>query len=255
MKLEDKVAIIPGGTAGIGEQIALGFVHEGATVIVASRNRERVENVSRELKKLGNKADGMIVDITDKRQVDAMVADVIAKFGKVDIMLNSAGYYPATPVLNVSEAEWKQVMDINMNGPFYCAQAAAQDMIKRKSGRIIFLTSSQAIHGVPLMAHYSAAKGGLVALARAMAAEMGVFGVTVNTIACGLTTTDMVNNTIPDGFQKMIAEEVPLKRLAQPHEYTDLAVLLASEGGAYITAETIVADGGVANADAVHTKA
>ena len=251
MKLNGKVALITGGTAGIGEQIAHGFVREGATVIVASRNRERVANVSRALKELGNAADGMVIDITDRDQVAGMIADVVRRHDKLDIMLNSAGFYPATPVLQIPAPEWEQVVKINLTGPFYCAQLAAEVMVRQKSGRIIFLTSGQALRGVPLMAHYSASKGGLVALARAMASELGIHGITVNTIACGLTTTDMVNSHIPPEFQKMVAEMVPLKRLAAPEEYTDIAVLLASGGGSYITGETIAADGGVVNADAV----
>jgi NAD(P)-dependent dehydrogenase (short-subunit alcohol dehydrogenase family) len=142
------------------------------------------------------------------------------------------------------------VIDVNLSGPFYCAQAAAKEMIKQKSGRIIFITSGQALRGVPLMAHYSAAKGGLVALARAMASELGVFGITVNTIAAGLTTTDTVNGTLPPELLQGISQQVPLKRLATPDEYNGAAILLASDDGAYITAETIAVDGGTANADA-----
>jgi len=236
---------------GIGEQIALGFVREGATVIVASRKKENVERVDGLLKDLGNPGKGMVVDITNKDQVDDMMAQVVRDYGKVDIMLNSVGFYPATPVVGVSQEEWLQVININLTGPFYCAQAAAQEMVKQKSGRIIFITSGQALRGVPLMAHYSAAKGGLVALARAMASELGIYGITVNTIAAGLTTTDMVNNNLPTELLGGIAQTVPLKRLAAPDEYVGTAILLASEDGAYITAETIAVDGGGANADAL----
>ncbi len=251
MRLEGKVAFIPGGTAGIGEQIAYAFARAGATVVVASRNRERVDRVAGELNKIG-RGGGLVVDITNPAQVDAAIESVVKEYGALDIMLNSAGFYPATAVEEISPKEWGQVIDVNLCGPFYCAQAAAKEMIKQKSGRIIFITSGQALRGVPLMSHYSAAKGGLVALARAMAAELGVHGITVNTIAAGLTTTDMVNNAMPPQFLEMVAQNVPLKRLAEPHEYNGTALLLASDEGAYITGVTIAVDGGTAQADAVH---
>ena len=251
MKLQGKVALIPGGTSGIGEQIAYAYAKEGATVVVASRSKEKVDRVAAEINKIGKGA-GLVLDVTDKPQVDEAVAWVVKEYGKIDIMLNSAGFFPATPVEKIDAGEWSRVIDINLNGPFYCAQAAAQEMIKQKSGRIIFITSGQALRGVPLMAHYSAAKGGLVALARAMAAELGIYGITVNTIAAGLTTTDTVNGSMPPQFLEMVSQNVPLKRLAQPSEYNDTAVLLASDGGAYITGVTIAVDGGTAQADAVH---
>lgn len=251
MKLEGKVALIPGGTSGIGEQIAYAFAREGATVVVASRNKAKVDRVAAEIGKIGKGA-GLVLDVTDQEKVEEAVAWVVKEYGKLDIMLNSAGFFPATPVEKISGDEWRRVIDINLNGPSYCAMAAARAMIPQKSGRIIFITSGQALRGVPLMAHYSAAKGGLVALARAMAAELGVYGITVNTIAAGLTTTDMVNDNMPPEFLQMVAENVPLKRLGKPEDYNETAVLLASEGGSYITGMTIAVDGGTAEADAVH---
>jgi NAD(P)-dependent dehydrogenase (short-subunit alcohol dehydrogenase family) len=250
MKLKGKVAVIPGGTAGIGEQIALGYAREGATVVVASRNKERVERLSRLLSEMGNNGKGLAVDITKEDQVDSLIAQVINEYGKIDIMLNSAGFYPATPFVNVSKEEWDRVVDINLTGPFYCARAAAREMVKQNSGRIIFITSGQALRGVALMAHYTAAKGALVAMARALAAELGPYGITVNTIAAGLTTTDMVNNSMPPQLLDAIAQAVPMKRLASPAEYVGISVLLASDDGSYITGETIAVDGGGANADA-----
>ncbi len=249
MKLKGKVALVPGGTAGIGEQIAYAYTREGATVIVASRNKERVERVGNAIKAMGS-GGGIVCDITQKDQVDAMVDQVVKEYGRIDIMLNSAGFYPATPVVQVSAEEWQQVIAINMTGPFYCAQAAAKEMVKQQYGRIIFITSGQGLRGVPLMAHYSASKGGLIALARAMAAELGPYGITVNTIAAGLTTTDMVNGTMPPQLLEAVAQGVPVKRLAVPEEYNGSAILLASDDGAYITGETLAVDGGMSNADA-----
>ncbi|MDR1069235.1 MAG: SDR family oxidoreductase [Gracilibacteraceae bacterium] len=251
MRLKGNVALIPGGTSGIGEQIALAFAREGATVVVASRNRERVDKVTQAIKSIGQ-GGGIVADITSPDQAEGMVTQVVAEYGKIDILLNSAGFYPVTPFTQITPEEWHSVIDVNLSGPLYCAVAAAKEMVKRNYGRVIFITSGQGLRGVPLMAHYSAAKGGLIALARAMAAELGPHGVTVNTIAAGLTTTDMVNTTMPPQFLEMIAQNIPVKRLAVPDEYNETAILLASKEAGYITAVTIAVDGGTSNADAVH---
>jgi len=251
MRLEGKVAFIPGGTAGIGEQIAYAYAKEGAIVIVASRNKERVDKVAAKIREIG-KGEGYVLDITDPNAVTAAVAKICDTYGRIDIMLNSAGIYPATPVQNISVGEFDQVVKIDMYGPFYCAQAAAVKMMEQKSGSIIFITSGQGLRGVPLMAHYSAAKGGLIAMARAMAAELGVYNIRVNTIAAGLTTTDMVKDNMPPQFLDMVKEGVPLKRLGNPDDYNETAILLGGDGGSFITGMTIAVDGGCAQADAVH---
>ncbi len=251
MKLEGKVALVPGGTKGIGLEIAKAYAAEGATVIVASRKQENVDAAVAEIGTYGT-ADGFACDISDAAASQKLVADVVEKYGKLDIFLNSAGIYPNTPIDKISTEEALAVFSIDLIGPFFAAQAAAKQMIEQKSGSIIFITSGQGLRGVPLMAHYSAAKGGLIALARAMAAELGVHNVRVNTIAAGLTTTDTVKDNIPPEFMGMVAENIPLKRLGNPTDYNGAAVLLASDDGSYITGVTIAVDGGTAEADAVH---
>ncbi|MGA3207449.1 MAG: SDR family oxidoreductase [Syntrophales bacterium] len=247
MRLKNKIAVIPGGTAGIGKEIALGYAKEGAVVIVCSRGDEHVNAMTGIIKKSGYEGLSLKVDITKKEEVDAMIDRVVKEYGRVDIMLNSVGFYPATPFLQISREEWHRVMDINLNGSFYCAQAAAHVMVKQRSGRIIFITSGQALHGVALMAHYSASKGALVSFTRALAAELSPLGINVNAIAAGLTTTDMVNNAIPEEYLKIAAQKMAVRRLARPDEYVGIAVLLGSDDGGYITGETIAVDGGHSN--------
>ena len=128
MKLEGKVALIPGGTSGIGEQIAYAFARERATVVVASRNKAKVDRVAAEIGKIGKGA-GLVLDVTDQEKVEEAVAWVVKEYGKLDIMLNSAGFFPATPVEKISGDEWRRVIDINLNGPSYCAMAAARAAI------------------------------------------------------------------------------------------------------------------------------
>ena len=248
MRLKGKVAVIPGGTAGIGKEIAVGYAREGAVIVVCSRGEDKVNAMADLLKKNNYEGLSLKVDISQKNQVNELVEQVVKKYGCLDIMLNSVGFYPATPFLQISQEELLKVVDINLNGSFYCAQAAAEVMVKQGTGRIIFVTSSQALHGTALMAHYSATKGALVSLTKALAAELSPLGINVNAIAAGLTTTDMVTGAIPDEYLRMAAQKFPVKRLAHPDEYTGVAVLLGSDEGGFITGETIAVDGGYANA-------
>lgn len=197
MKLAGKVAVVPGGTAGIGKEIALAYAKEGAVVVVMSRSKDKVAAMEKLLKETGSeKSFGIAVDISNEDAVIEAFKQVKETCGKIDIMLNSAGIYPVAAFVETTKEEWNRVIDVNLNGPFYCAREAAKYMIPQKSGRIIFITSGQALRGEALMAHYSASKGALVALARALAAELGPHGITVNTIAAGLTTTDTVNSSM-----------------------------------------------------------
>ena len=252
MKLEGKIALIPGGPKGIGFEIAKAYAAEGATVVVASRKQENVNEAVAALAEFG-KADGIACDISDPAAVKDMVAKIVEKYGEINVFLNSAGIYPNTPFVETSVEEAMAVFTVDLIGPYFTSQAVAQQMLKQgKGGSIIFLTSGQALRGVPLMSHYSAAKGGVVALARCISSELGVAGIRVNTIACGLTTTDTVKDNIPPEFMGMVAENIPLKRLGDPADYNGIAVLLASDEGSYITGTTIPVDGGTAEADAVH---
>lgn len=247
MRLKGKIAVIPGGTSGIGKEIALGFIKEGATVIVASRNEKRVDEMQKLLEKMRHTGCSLRIDISDKDDAEDLMEYVNGKYGSIDILVNSAGYFPITNALDITREEWSKVIDINLNGAFLCAQAAAKYMSTQKNGRIIFITSGQGIRGIPLMAHYSAAKGGVIALARALAAEWGKDNITVNTIAPGPTETERVKNDFPPEFLEKQANSIALKRLGKPDDSTGLAILLASDEGSYITGATIPVDGGIVN--------
>lgn len=252
MKLEGKVTLIPGGTKGIGLEIAKAYAAEGAKVVVASRSQDNVDKAVEEISACGA-ADGIACDISDPASAQKMVADVVEKYGRIDVYINSAAIYPATPFVATSVEEAMAVFTIDLVGPYFTSQAVAQQMIKQgDGGSIIFITSGQALRGVPLMSHYSAAKGGIVALARCIASELGPHGIRVNTIACGLTTTGTVTDNFPPEFLGMVAENIPLKRVGVPTDYNGLAVLLGSDECTYITGVTIPVDGGTAVADAVH---
>lgn len=187
------------------------------------------------------------LDISNKSDVEQFMQNVYEKYGHIDILLNSAGYFPITNALDINVEEWSKVLDINLSGAFWCAQTAASYMVKQKYGRIIFITSGQGIVGIPLMAHYSAAKGGVISLARALAAELGAYNITVNTIAPGPTATEHVSNDFPKEFLEKQAQSIALKRLGKPDDCCGLAILLGSEEGQYITGTTIPVDGGIVN--------
>lgn len=247
MRLKDKIAVIPGGTSGIGKEIALGFIKEGATVIVASRNEKRVCEMQKLFNDMKHDGCSLQIDISDKDDVEDLMEYVNDKYGHIDILVNSAGYFPITNALDITQEEWSRVVNINLNGAFLCAQAAARYMTAQKHGRIIFITSGQGLMGIPLMAHYSAAKGGVIALSRALAAEWGKDNITVNTIAPGPTETEHVKNDFPAEFLEKQKNTIALKRLGQPDDCTGLAVLLGSDEGGYITGTTIPVDGGIVN--------
>lgn len=247
MKLQGKVAVIPGGTSGIGKEIALGFIKEGATVIVASRGEKRVQAMQNIFEEIKHDGCSLQLDIANPNAVKELMKYVVERYGHIDILLNSAGFFPITNALDISMEEWAQVLDINLNGAFWCAQAAATYMAEQKYGRIIFITSGQGIVGIPLMAHYSAAKGGVIALARSLAAEWGPYNITVNTIAPGPTATEHVTSSFPKEFLDKQTAAIALKRLGNPNDCTALAILLASEEGGYITGTTIPVDGGIVN--------
>lgn len=246
-RLEGKVAVITGGTSGIGKEIALGFIKAGATVIVASRGAQRVAEMQTLFDSMGYRGCSLQVDISDRKSACQLMEHVHGTFGRLDILVNSAGYFPITNALGISREEWGKVVGINLDGAFWCAQAAPSYMVAQQYGRIIFITSGQGIQGVPLMAHYSAAKGGVIALARALAAEWGQYNITVNTIAPGPTATEHVRKDFPQEFLDKQAHNIALKRLGTPGDCTGLALLLASDEGAYITGTTIPVDGGIVN--------
>lgn len=267
LELKGKVAVIPGGTSGIGLSIAKRYVKEGATVVVCGRNVEKAKKAEAELAELGNKGYGCSCDVSNEEAVNALMADVFEKFGRIDIMLDSAGVIPAKPFLKMTSEDWKWVQSINLDGPFYCTKAVAPYMIKNNYGRIIYITSGQGLRGIPLMAHYTACKGGLIAMARTLASELGPFGITVNTIACGLTMTapltggfttnkelDTMESTgihTSEELRFLRDSQMPNKRLGEPEDYDSYAVTLAGEGGAHITGTTLAIDGGMTSAQAV----
>jgi len=247
MKLSDKTAIVTGARRGIGRAIALALAREGANVAVADISLEDCQKVVAEIEKVGSKGLAVQCDVTATPQVEAMVAKTVARFGKLDILVNDAGIIAYKPFLELSDEDWDRVISVNLKGQFLCARAAAREMIKHKWGRIINIASiSSGGCGIafPLIAHYTASKGGVMALTEALALELTSQGINVNAICPGAIDTDMTKGAKESGQLEALLTRIPIGRLGKPEEIASLAAFLASEEASYISGAAIVVDGG-----------
>lgn len=247
MRLSDKTAIVTGARRGIGRAIALALAKEGANVVVSDISQEDCQKVVDEIEKLGMKGLALKCDVSSRDDVENMVKRTVAEFGRVDILVNNAGILTFKPFLELTDEDWDKTLNVNLKGQFLCARAAAKVMAKNKWGRIINIASiSSGGCGIafPLIAHYTASKGGVVALTEALALELTPQGVNVNAICPGAIDTDMAKGTKESGQLAQVLARIPKGRLGQPEEIASLAVFLASEESDYISGAAIVIDGG-----------
>lgn len=243
-RLENRVAIITGGTAGIGAATAIKFAQEGATVIVWARNPERgkafIENA---------KAQGLTIDFQaiDSSNYDAVVAgakDVNDKYGKIDILINNAGITNDSTLKKMTVEQWQNVTDINLSGAFYCIKAISPYMLEKGYGRIVNTSSVVALYGNFGQTNYVATKAGLIGMTKTLARELGRKGITVNAVAPGFIETDMVAKMPEDVLNGMRAK-VPVGRLGQPEDIANAFLYLAGEEASYVNGATLSVDGGM----------
>ena len=244
--LEGKVAIVTGGSKGIGREIALAFAEAGADVVVCSRALDgQLEAVAEEIKKLGRRSLAIPTDITQKASIDNMVQRTADEFGAIDILVNNAGLLVVTPFLEHSEETWDQVIDTNLKGYFLCSQAVAKKMIDRKKGNIINMSSIRGLRAGRDRVAYCVSKAGVIMMTQVMALELAQYHIRVNAIAPGWIKTQLNEHLWRDpGNRKKIEATVPLGHLAEPDTIAGAALFLASDVSSYITGHTLAVDGG-----------
>ena len=244
--LEGKVAIVTGGSKGIGRAIALAFAEAGADVVVCSRALDgQLEAVAEEIRKLGKHSLAIPTDITQKASVDNMVQRTIDEFGFIDILVNNAGILVATPFLEHSEEVWNRVMDTNLKGYLLCSQAVVKKMIERKQGNIINMSSIRGLAASRDRVAYCVSKAGVIMMTQVMALEFAPYHIRVNAIAPGWIKTQLNERLWSDPKDhKRIEATVPLGYLAEPDTIARAALYLASDVSSYVTGHTLTVDGG-----------
>jgi len=242
-RLQGKVAIITGGNTGIGRAVALAYADEGADVAIAWIAREPDAHATlREIEKRGRRALAVRTDVTREPDVQALVARVSEAWGRIDVLVSSAGIQKAQPLTETSVEDWDRMIAVHMRGAFLCCRAVAPAMMAQRSGRIILVTSQLAYLGRPRYTAYSAAKGGLLTFMRALAQELAPWGVLVNSVAPGLIDTGF--DPLPEETKRAHAARLPLERLGTPSDLVGAFVFLASEESQYFCGQTLHPNGG-----------
>lgn len=248
MRLKDKVAIITGGAEGIGKSYSLGFIREGAKVVIADINQTAATALVDSITQQGNEAIAVKTDVSKVDEVDNMVKKTIEHFGKIDILLNNAGKFQRNPAIRATvwqmdPVEWEKVIAVNLTGVFLCCRAALPYMIKQKSGKIINVASSLAFFGTTEFSHYVASKGGVVSFTRAICREVGQYNINVNTLCPGYTLSGDLDK-IPEHSKSFEISARVLKRAEYPEDLVGTAIYLASSDSDFMTGQALVVDGG-----------
>lgn len=247
MTLDGRVAIVTGAGRNIGRATALELARRGAAVVVNARaNRGEAEGVVGEIEALGGRAIAALADVGEQAQVNAMVDRAIEAFGRVDILINNAGMRAAQGIADMTAAQWRRVLAVNLDAPFFCAQAVAPGMMERGWGRIINVSGLNAFSGRAGWAHVCASKMGALGLTRALAAELAEYNILVNHIVPGAFDTTPPPDQAPGAMPSAAARAagIPLGRLGMPQEIATTCAFLASDDASFITGQTIHVNGG-----------
>lgn len=247
-KLSGKVAIVTAGGQGIGEAIAKTFAREGAKVAVVDINAEDAGRVTNEIVAIGGQAFALTVDVTRSDKVDAMVSDVVARCGSIDVLVNGAGgWQHILPITEIEDEEWERLITLNLTSAFYCTRAVARTMIENRRGRIVSITSNAGIAPSPQVQSsmpYAAAKAGLIGMTKQLARDLGPHGITVNCVAPGTTATQRVRKARTRESLDRIASTNPLRHLVEPQDAAEATLFLASDEARYITGVTLKVNAG-----------
>ena len=247
-RLDGKVALVTGGSRGIGRATALGFAEAGADVAVASRKLPDLENVAEEIRKAGRKALPVAVHVGRMEDISNLVAKVTEEFGKIDILVNNAGTSPAlSSAEDVDEHLWDSIMNLNLKGLFFLSGAVAKVMKQHGGGKIINVASVAGLKPEPQIGPYAISKAGVIMATKVMALDWAKYNIRVNTIAPGNVHTRLGDSrflAIPE-YEKEMIERTPLGRIANPDEMVGAIIYLASDASSFVTGECIVVDGGI----------
>ncbi len=243
--LKGKNAIVTGASRGIGRAIAIEFANQGANVVVNySGNEKKANEVVEELKQLGVKSFSLKANVADEKDVKMLIKETLKEFGTIDILVNNAGIARDNLLIRMKEADFDEVIDINLKGTFLCIKAVSRQMMKQRSGRIINVASIVGVSGNPGQANYVAAKAGVIGLTKSVAQELASRNILVNAVAPGFIKTDMTDQ-LDDSQQEAIKSQIPLEKLGSPADVARVVRFLATEDSAYMTGQTIHVDGGM----------
>ena len=244
--LGEKVCLITGGAQGIGEACARLFLEQGAKVVIVDIQSERGQSLASQLQQQGHEILFIASDIGNKIEVDAVIKQVIAQHGRLDVLVSNAGIFKAAPFLEVSESDFDEVLRVNLKGAFLMGQAAARVMKDQGGGAIVHMSSVNGVLAIPEIASYNVSKGGLNQLTRAMALALADDGIRVNAVAPGTIATELASKAVltSEEARNKILGRTPMKRLGDPSEVAHVVAFLASDAASYITGEVITVDGG-----------
>ncbi len=244
--LTNKVALVTGASRGLGLQFARTLAAAGADLAITSRTRDSLAPVVNELESLGRRVAPIALDVRSEASIREAVATAVGQLGRIDILVNNAGCNIRKPALDVTWEDWSTIVDTNLRGGFFVAQAVARDMTPRRYGRIINIGSVTCVAGYAGLAPYGASRGGVKQMTMSLAADWGPHGITVNCLAPGWFKTEQNRALYEDpGWLEYLCERIPLGRPGAPGELDGTLLLLASDAGRYITGQTILVDGGV----------